>query len=94
MNAKIYKNQRIYMELENRIKDLMALSFMIDRKHLNDNNVKLEDLGVDSLGVFELVVNIEDEFGVEIKDKEMLKFVTVGDTVTGLIKVINQGFPS
>jgi len=94
MNAKIYKNQRIYMELENRIKDLMALSFMIDRKHFNDNNVKLEDLGVDSLGVFELVVNIEDEFGVEIKDKEMLKFVTVGDTVTGLIKVINQGFPS
>jgi acyl carrier protein len=82
------------MTVEDRIKDLMALSFMIERKHLNDDNVKLEDLGVDSLGVFELVVNIEDEFGVEIKDKEMLKFVTVKDTVAGLKKVIDQGLPS
>jgi acyl carrier protein len=82
------------MELEDRIKDLMALSFMIERKLLNDNRTKLEDLGVDSLGVFELVVNIEDEFGVEIKDKEMLKFSTIGDTVEGLKQVIDQGLPS
>jgi acyl carrier protein len=82
------------MSIENRIKDLMALSFMIERKYLNNDETKLEDLGVDSLGVFELVVNVEDEFGVEIKDREMLKFVTVGDTVAGLKKVIDQGLPS
>jgi acyl carrier protein len=82
------------MELENRIKDLMALSFMIDRKLLNNDKTKLEDLGVDSLGVFELVVAIEDEFGIKIEDRSMLGFTTVGDTVAGLKKVIDQGLPS
>lgn len=80
--------------IEKTIKEIMARSFMIEENILKDDARLVEDLGVDSLGVFELVVNIEDEFGVEIKDKEMLKFSTVGDTVEGLKKVINQGLPS
>jgi acyl carrier protein len=82
------------MNVEERIKDLMALSFMLDRKLLNNDSTKLEDLGVDSLGVFELVVNIEDEFGIKIEDRNMLNFTTIGETVKGIKDVIDQGLLS
>lgn len=40
-----------------------------------------EDLGADSLDVVELVMALEDEFGIEIPDDEVGKIKTVGDAV-------------
>ena len=40
-----------------------------------------EDLKVDSLDLFEMVMSLEDEFGVEIPTEELEKMVTVGDVV-------------
>ena len=40
-----------------------------------------EDLSADSLDVVELLMSIEDEFGVEIPDEEIEKLRTVGDVV-------------
>ena len=75
--------------LEEQIKDIMAKSFLIDRERLIDD-ASLESLGVDSLGVFEMVINIEDEFNFELKDKEMLKFKLVGDAVRALKTAIES----
>jgi DNA mismatch repair protein MutS2 len=47
--------------MEEQIKDIMAKSFLVEREKLLDET-SLESLGVDSLGVFEMVINIEDEF--------------------------------
>lgn len=41
-----------------------------------------EDLGADSLDVVELVMQLEDEFEMEISDEEAEKISTVGDAVT------------
>lgn len=41
-----------------------------------------EDLGADSLDVVELVMQLEDEFEMEISDEDAEKIATVGDTVT------------
>ncbi|EEL49728.1 MULTISPECIES: acyl carrier protein [Bacillus] len=41
-----------------------------------------EDLGADSLDVVELVMQLEDEFEMEISDEEAEKIATVGDAVT------------
>ncbi len=41
----------------------------------------VEDLGADSLDVVELVMALEEEFGVEIPDDQAEKIVTVGDAV-------------
>lgn len=46
-----------------------------------------DDLGYDSLGVMEVVVDLEEEFGIEIADDAMEAWRTVGDvikTVQGL----------
>ena len=41
-----------------------------------------EDLGADSLDVVELVMALEDEFGIDIPDDEVNNIKTVGDAVT------------
>ncbi len=75
--------------MEEQIKDIMAKSFLVEREKLLDET-SLESLGVDSLGVFEMVINIEDEFNFELRDKEMLKFKTVGDAVQALKAAIES----
>lgn len=79
--------------LEEQIKKIMAKSFLVKMDKLTDDADLLNDVGVDSLGVFELVINLEDEFGVEFKDKELLTFKTVGEAVrvlAGLIRTSKQ----
>lgn len=41
----------------------------------------IDDLGADSLDIVELVMNIEEEFEIEIPDEDAEKIVTVGDVV-------------
>jgi len=59
---------------------------IVDRLGVDESEVKLEssfkdDLGADSLDVVELVMELEDEFDMEISDEEAEKIVTVGDAV-------------
>ncbi|MBP3224796.1 acyl carrier protein [Campylobacter sp. JMF_01 NE2] len=42
----------------------------------------IEDLGADSLDVVELVMALEEKFGIEIPDSESEKLVTIGDVVS------------
>ena len=54
-------------------------------------NLKLhfkEDLGADSLDVVELVMELEDEFDLEISDDDAEKIVTVGDAVNYIQSVL------
>ncbi|KAA0547969.1 acyl carrier protein [Bacillus sp. BGMRC 2118] len=59
---------------------------VIDRLGVEEAEVKPEakfkdDLGADSLDVVELVMELEDEFDMEISDEDAEKIVTVGDAV-------------
>lgn len=56
---------------------------------VSEHEVKLEtkfvnDLGADSLDTVELLMAIEDEFGIEIPDEDAEKMVTVQDVITYL----------
>ena len=48
-----------------------------------DSRIK-EDLGADSLDVLQLLMAIEDEYGVEVPDEKLEEFSTVGDVVAYL----------
>lgn len=59
---------------------------IVDRLGVEESEVTLEarfreDLGADSLDVVELVMELEDEFDMEISDEEAEKISTVGDAV-------------
>lgn len=59
---------------------------IVDRLGVEENQVTLEasfkeDLGADSLDVVELVMELEDEFDMEISDDDAEKIATVGDAV-------------
>ncbi|MBM0065201.1 acyl carrier protein [Alkalicoccobacillus gibsonii] len=60
---------------------------VVDRLDIDEAQVKPEasfkdDLGADSLDVVELVMELEDEFDIEISDEEAEKIATVGDVIT------------
>lgn len=59
---------------------------VIDRLNVEESKVTLEasfkeDLGADSLDVVELVMELEDEFDLEISDEDAEKISTVGEVV-------------
>lgn len=59
---------------------------IVDRLEVDEDKVTPEasfkdDLGADSLDVVELVMELEDEFDMEISDEDAEKIVTVGDVV-------------
>lgn len=57
-----------------------------DEIELNTELVK--DLGLNSLDVVSLIIDFEDKFGIEISDRTIRDFVTVGDIVDYLEKKI------
>ncbi|HSJ38385.1 MAG TPA: acyl carrier protein [Planococcus sp. (in: firmicutes)] len=64
---------------------------IVDRLGVEENEVKLEasftgDLGADSLDVVELVMELEDEFDMEISDEDAEGMGTVGDAVSYIEK--------
>ncbi len=60
---------------------------IVDRLGVDESEVKLEasfreDLGADSLDVVELVMELEDEFDMEISDEDAEKIATVGNAIS------------
>lgn len=60
---------------------------IVDRLGVDESEVKLEasfrdDLGADSLDVVELVMELEDEFDMEISDEDAENISTVGSAVS------------
>lgn len=60
---------------------------VVDRLGVDESEVKLEasfrdDLGADSLDVVELVMELEEEFDMQIDDEDAEKIATVGDAVS------------
>jgi len=68
-------------EIESRIKNLLVSELGLDEAKISAEARFEEDLEVDSLGVVELLMALEDEFGVKIPDEEAEEIGTVGEAV-------------
>ena len=66
--------------LEN-MKDLIADQLSIDADTITEESSFKDDLGADSLDLFELVMALEDEYSVEIPADDLQKLATVGDVM-------------
>lgn len=68
------------MTLE-KVKKLLANQLNCDEKKIAEESKIIEDLGADSLDMVEMLITLEDEFGVSVPDEEAAKLKTVGDIV-------------
>jgi acyl carrier protein len=66
-------------EVEAKLTDLLVDELGLDRDKITMDATFEEDLEVDSLGVVELLMALEDNFGVAIPDEEAEKITTVGE---------------
>jgi acyl carrier protein len=66
---------------EDKVKDIIAKELEVDIKQLAPEAKFIEDLGADSLDIVELVMALEEEFGVDIPDEDADKLKTVGDAM-------------
>ena len=65
------------MELE-KIKAIIAEVLNIDADSITEDTTFVDDLGADSLDLFELVMALEEEYNVEIPSEDLEKLTTVG----------------
>ena len=68
-------------EIEAKRTDLLVDELGIERDDITAEAKFEEDLDVDSLGVVELLMALEDNFGVKIPDEEAEQITTVGEAV-------------
>lgn len=63
------------------IKKMVADNLGVEESKITENASFKDDLGADSLDLFELTMALEDEYGIEISSEDLEKIVTVGDVV-------------
>lgn len=71
--------------VEEKVKKIIVDQLGVDAAEVTPEASFIEDLGADSLDTVELVMALEEEFGIEIPDDEAEKIMTVKDAV-GYIK--------
>ncbi|MCI5746237.1 acyl carrier protein [Eubacterium pyruvativorans] len=64
-----------------KIRDIIVEQLSVDKSLVTADTNLMKDLEADSLDAVEIIMGIEEEFGIEIPDDEAEKFQTVGDLV-------------
>ena len=72
------KENKIMLE---KVKEIVAESLYVEESTLSETTSLKEDLGADSLDLFEMVMAFEEAFEVEIPSEDLEQITTVGDVV-------------
>ncbi len=64
-----------------KVKDIIVEQLGVDEEEIKMEASFIDDLGADSLDIVELIMALEEEFDLEIPDKEAEKIASVGDAV-------------
>ena len=72
------KENKIMLE---KVKEIVAESLNVEESTLSETTSFKEDLGADSLDLFEMVMAFEEAFDVEIPSEDLEQITTVGDVV-------------
>ena len=68
------------------VRDMLAKQLKKDATKITPETKIKEDLGADSLDIMEMLMNIEEDYGIKIPDEDIVDFKNVGDIVDYLEK--------
>ncbi len=76
------------MEFE-KLQRIIAEVLNVEEDEITMDTTFVDDLGADSLDVFQIIMGIEEEFDIEIPNEEAEKIVSVGDAVEQIKNALN-----
>jgi len=76
------------MEFE-KLQQIIAEVLNVDADEITMETTFVDDLGADSLDIFQIIMGIEEEFDIEIANEAAEKIVSVGDAVEQIKNVLN-----
>lgn len=76
------------MEFE-KLQNIIAEVLNVEVDEITLNTTFVDDLGADSLDIFQIIMGIEEEFDIEIPTEEAEKIVSVGDAVEQIKNALN-----
>ena len=71
------------LELE-KIKAIIAEDLNIDADSITEDTTFVDDLGADSLDIFQIIMGIEEEYDIELDNESVEQIQTVGDAVEAI----------
>ena len=77
------------MEFE-KLKQIIVEVLNVDENEITMDTSFIDDLGADSLDVFQIIMGIEEEFDIEIPNEQAEKIVTVADAVEQIKSALNN----
>ena len=75
------------MELE-KLKEIIVDVMNVEASEITPDTTFTDDLGADSIDLFQIVMGLEEAFGIDIPAEEAEKIVTVGDAVEQIKRVL------
>ena len=78
------------MAVAEKVKKMIVEQLGVNESEVSPEKKFIDDLGADSLDIVELVMALEDEYGIEIPDEDAEKIETVGDAIRYIEEHINK----
>ncbi|HCH67273.1 MAG TPA: hypothetical protein DEV98_01275 [Clostridiales bacterium] len=88
---KFNESRNSTMSMYDRIKDVLVSKLQLNENEITPDSELVNDLGINSLELADLVMECEEEFDIEIDDNSIRGFVTVGDVAKYLESVVKEG---
>ena len=72
--------------IQEKVTEIIVEQLSVTADQVTPESKMIEDLGADSLDAVELVMAVEEEFGIEVPDEEAEKLISVGDMISHVEK--------
>jgi acyl carrier protein len=78
------------MSVSEKVNDIISEQLGVKKEEIKPESSFIDDLGADSLDTVEVVMALEEEFGIEIPDEDAEKITTVGEAVKYIEEKISK----